>query len=271
MALIPPDFLDCVVAIGFDGSDNNKYWAASGFIYGDSTDERTTDEKGYSLYLVTNRHVLKGKHVVYIRFNPQEGGRAREFRVPLAESNGTPLWSAHPDSEVDIGVFRLRPEILAKHGIQYSFFADLFHVANRMKARETGITEGDMVYALGFPMGLVGEERNFVILRQGCIARIRDAYAGLSKHFLVDISIFPGNSGGPVVTKAELAAIEGTKCAQAAYLIGVVSAYIPYRDIAVSAQTQKTRIIFEENSGLAAVIQIDFVKETIQEHLKTFG
>jgi len=33
MALIPPGYLDCVVAIGV-GSEDQKNWVSSGFIYG---------------------------------------------------------------------------------------------------------------------------------------------------------------------------------------------------------------------------------------------
>ena len=53
-------------------------------------------------------------------------------------------------------------------------------------------------------MGLVGKERSFVIVRSGCIARIRDALLATSKELLIDAPIFPGNSGGPVVTKPEV-------------------------------------------------------------------
>lgn len=81
--------------------------------------------------------------------------------------------------------------------------------------------------------------------------------------------MFPGNSGGPVVTKPEVVAIEGTKPVGASYLIGVVAGYVPYRDVAISAQTQKVRIIFEENSGLASVIPIDYVEEVIREALSS--
>jgi hypothetical protein len=39
-------------------------------------------------------------------------------------------------------------------------------------------------------------------------------------------------------------------------LIGVVSSFIPYRETAVSLQTQRPRIVFEENSGLSNVVPI---------------
>jgi len=34
VALIPPFFLDCVVAIGTDDYDAERVWIASGFLYG---------------------------------------------------------------------------------------------------------------------------------------------------------------------------------------------------------------------------------------------
>jgi hypothetical protein len=63
--------------------------------------------------------------------------------------------------------------------------------------------------------------------------------------------------------KPEALAIEGTKPQVAPYLIGIVQAYVPYQDVAVSLQTARPRVIFEENTGLAAVHPVDFIAETI--------
>ncbi len=160
-------------------------------------------------------------------------------------------------------------QFLKEQRIKFNWFQSDDHVANRAKASQLGLTEGDGIFVLGFPLGLVGGERNFVIVRQGVIARIRDALGGSSKEFLADTFIFPGNSGGPVVTKPEPTAIEGTQALTAAYLIGVVKGYITYHDVAMSVQTGRPRVTFEENSGLAAIIPIDFVREVVQEHMKT--
>lgn len=118
-------------------------------------------------------------------------------------------------------------------------------------------------------MGLIGGQRNYVIVRQGTIARIRDYLAGTSTEFLVDATIFPGNSGGPVITRPELTSIQGTKNIQSAYLVGVVQGYLPYDDVAISTQTKRPRVIFEENSGLASVVPMDYVKEVVTEFIET--
>ena len=75
--------------------------------------------------------------------------------------------------------------------------------------------------------------------------------------------IFPGNSGGPVVNKPEIISVEGTNSVPSPYLIGIVASYLTYTDTAVSKQTGQSRVVFEENSGLAVVIPADYILETI--------
>ncbi len=266
MALIPPFFLDCVVAVGFPDEDGRKKWSASGFLYGKLVEEGSAKEKTYEIFLVTNRHVFEGLESAFVRFNPKADAPARDYELRLLEG-GQVKWHAHPDLDVDVAVIPINARFLRQQDIQFSYFRSDEHLADRATAARLGFTEGDTVYVLGFPMGLVGKERSFVIVRSGCIARIRDALAASSKELLIDAPIFPGNSGGPVVTKPEVVAIQGTKSVDSAYLIGMVTSYVPYRDVAVSAQTGAVRIVFEENSGLASVLPMDFVVEAIQTRL----
>jgi S1-C subfamily serine protease len=169
----------------------------------------------------------------------------------------------HPNPEIDIAVVPLAHHVLTEAGMQFSyFFSDRF-TADRATMRTLGLSEGDGAFVLGFPMGIVGETRSYVIVRFGAIARLRDCLAGTTTDFLLDAPVLPGNSGGPVISRPELNAIIGTNIQAAAHLIGVVKSYVPYRDIAVSPQTGNPRVIFEENSGLTTVIPIDYVNEAI--------
>jgi S1-C subfamily serine protease len=263
MALIPPFFLDCVVAIGFDTAKGERQYVATGFLYGNFF-KKDGEQKLYHVFLVTNKHVFEGNEVAWLRFNPEVDEPAREFEVSLLDAEKKQLWLAHPDPEVDLAVIVINAPVLRENKIRFEFFSSDMHIANRKQVLESGISEGDGVFVLGFPMGLIGEKRNFVIVRQGVIARIRDTLTGNSKEFLIDATIFPGNSGGPVVTRPEIVSIEGTKAVSTAYLLGVVSSYVPYIDIAFSTQTKRPRITFEENSGLAAVVPIDYLVEIIE-------
>jgi len=262
VALIHPSFMDAVVAIGFDDGAGKRQYAATGFLYGRFR-EQVGDRKTYNVYLVTNRHVLEGARIVWVRFNPQGDEPAREYHLDLFDPAGERMWFFHEDPAVDLAVVSLNADVLRNDKLKFGIFQDDYHVATCEMAREIGISEGDGVFVLGFPIGIVGDHRNFVIARGGIIARIGDALCGRSKEILLDVTIFPGNSGGPVITKPEVVAITGTTPVSASYLIGVVQGYVPYQDIAISSQTNRPRIIFEENSGLTSVIPID------QHH--TFG
>jgi len=238
MALISAFFIDCVVAIGVKDSRGGQEWVASGFLYGHYPHQNEEGTKEYRVYLVTNRHVLEGLSMAYVRCNPQVNEAARIYDLPLKNESGKPIWYAHPDPEVDVAVVPVNIKLLLEHGMQVNVFRSDEHVATVDRMVELGITEGDFAYVLGFPLGLVGGERNVVLVRSGSIARIRDALAKANNEFLVDAFVFPGNSGGPVVSKPEILAIQGTKSQGAAHLIGIVKSYVPYRDVAISAQTR---------------------------------
>ena len=112
---------------------------------------------------------------------------------------------------MDIAAIPVNFKLLTDRGMQVAFFTGDFHVAMIGKTRELGISEGDFVYVLGFPLGLIGGERNIVVVRGGTIARIGDTLAGGSQGRLLDAFIFPGNSGSPVVSKTEALVIKGTQ------------------------------------------------------------
>jgi hypothetical protein len=85
---------------------------------------------------------------------------------------------------------------------------------------------------------------------------------------MLDSFVFPGNSGGPVVSRPEFTAISGTKAQPTSYFIGMVVSSIEYVDTAVSQQTRRSRITFEKNSGLTEVLPVDYINETIRAWLQ---
>jgi hypothetical protein len=60
------------------------------------------------------------------------------------------------------------------------------------------VNAGDEMMALGFPRGLSANAAGFPILRSGRVASYPLAPANIYPTFLLDFSVFPGNSGGPV-------------------------------------------------------------------------
>jgi hypothetical protein len=268
MALLPPSFLDGVVAIGFPGGDPTGQptdWVGTGFVFFEVLAEDDETLNG-NTYLVTNRHLFGTATSAKIRCNPSGAGPAQEFLAELTRPDGSPQWIGHPDPAVDIAVLPIDFNVFVDRGMAVVPFLSSQHVLTRQEMRAEKVSEGDEVFVLGFPMAMVGADRNFVIVRSGSIARVRDLLDGSSGEFLVDATVFPGNSGGPVILKPETRSLEGTQAHDSAKLIGIVGAYLPYHDEAVSSQTGRRRVVFEENTGLSVVHPVDHVLEAIAAH-----
>ena len=256
MALLPPDFMETVVAIGSKDEAGDTRWTGTGFLYRIVIDE---DAGTGAVFLITNKHVvMTGKSEVpdwlYIRMNCE--GTSGAIELPVGPDN----WKFHQDA--DVAAVHINASLIRENQISFKCFNETLTPS---KATDVGVSEGDGVFVLGFPQGNIGsEDRNFVIVRQGCVARIQDWLTGESQKILIDAPVYPGNSGGPVVLKPEAMSIQNTKSNNRSYLIGMVESYIPYRDVAISPQTNRPRVMFEENSGLANVVPGDVILKTIE-------
>lgn len=262
MAIIPSFYMDAVVAFGIELPDGNKHWVGSGFLLGRK--EQDNPQKS-TIYIITNKHVVEGKKTLYVRFNNIESHGVKDLPMSLQNNSGK-LYSAHPNSDVDIVAIQIVPQVIINHQLSLSYFDKDDHALTLAQMKGSGVNEGSLVYALGFPMNLVNSTVKAPICRLGCISRVADAFLSdeSAASFLVDAQTFPGNSGGPIVSRPEKMSIEGTPHNTNAHLIGILSAYIPYRDTLVSRQTDRPIMIREENSGLTIVHPVDRIKEVVE-------
>lgn len=260
MALIPNQYFKSVVAIGVPNVPTTK-WIGTGFLYGQTLQIENNGQSRARVFLVTNRHVFQGQNAVILRFEKINGG-SHEFTVAL-KNNDKDIWTSHSDSSIDVAVLPINANILQKEIGQLSFFKDDANCLLLSNPIANDLCEGDGIFLLGFPMGLVDQIENLPIVRGGTLARIKDCKAGRSKSFFIDCQTFPGNSGGPVLNKVEIVSIEGTNAISTCFLIGIVAAYLPYQDIAISQQTSRPKIIFEENSGLSVVFPVSTILDTV--------
>ena len=263
MALIPPAYKDAVVAICCHRKDGSLLAVGTGFLYAipngvDPADGRTW----FRTYTVTNRHVLFSEsgapnERLFMRFH-SSGSELPYFDLPRASE-----WVCHPDETVDVAAIGTNITYVHEHGASVNAFQP-DNVLFRDQAIREGLTEGCGVFTVGFPLGLIGQRRNYPLVRHGVIARIQDWFDGESQSFLVDSMLFPGNSGGPVVSKPELTAITGTNRLARSALLGVATAYEPYVDQLVSQQTGDVMTLTRENSGLGVVVPVDLVDEVVR-------
>jgi S1-C subfamily serine protease len=262
MAIIPDFFLNAVVAIGVDQSKDEKHWIGTGFIVG----RKETDNPTLSThYIVTNKHVIKNQKYVYVRFNSLGGSLVKDYRIDLYDEDGKQLFTPHPHEKTDVIALQILPQTLINDKSIWGSFDLEDHALTLDKMKTTGVQEGSLVYALGFPMDLV-DPIKVPICRLGCISRVSDAFLLKKKKpvFLVDAQTFPGNSGGPIISRPEYISIDGTPNNTSANLIGILSAYIPYRETLYSGQTGNARMIQEENSGLTVVHPVERIQEVVE-------
>lgn len=263
MAIIPSFFMDAVVALGVELPDKKMHWVGTGFLVGRR--EKSNSDLS-TVYIITNKHVVKNQWQLYVRFNNDDAIGVKDLPMQLVNKDGEKFYSEHQHPNVDIVAIQVCPQVIINNHLSLSFFDLDAHslVLNQMQS--TGVDEGSLVYALGFPMNLVNDSVKAPICRLGCISRVSDAFVSpqTAVGYLVDAQTFPGNSGGPIVSRPEYISIDGTPQNTNANLIGILSAYIPYRETLYSRQTGHDRMIQEENSGLTIVHPVDRIKEVVE-------
>jgi Trypsin-like peptidase domain len=273
IVLVPPIFINSVAALGnmlpLPDKPEEKKWFTFGtaFFFGVPVEPGSKPTKAYYTFLVTAKHVvekrIESKSGIRIRVNSTDPtATGRDFELPMA-IGGPGNWFFHPNSAIDIAAIQINWEFLKRNKVEPNFFSSDFHTADRATLKLREVAAGDGIYLLGFPMNMAGEQRNYVILRQGCIARISEMLDDASTSFLVDAPVYPGNSGGPVILKPELFAIQETKPQETSTLLGIVTNAVNYLDYAISEQTRTVRVVFTENAGLAIVLPVDYITETI--------
>lgn len=262
MAIIPGFFMNAVVALGVDGTNGEKHWIGTGFIVGRKEIDNPTLS---TYYIITNKHVIQNQAYIYVRFNSLGEAFVKDYRIDLNNGDGEPVFSAHPNDKTDIIAMQILPQTLIDDKSIWGAFSleDNSYTLDEMQ--KSGIFEGNIVFALGFPMNLVSDI-SAPICRIGCISRIKEAYVEKENEpqFLVDAQVFPGNSGGPIVCPPESIWLTNIPHSIDARLIGILSGYIRYKDALISQQTKEPVMIREENSGLTIVHPVDRIKEVVE-------
>jgi len=203
--------------------------------------------------LVTAKHVVlrdgQPRTGLFILNNLRNGNIiAKSFDVFAREGV---QWIPHPEKEIAATICPMNPEIDDYRRFSETLFEEF-----------ANIREGDDIFFLGFPLGIVVPSKVTPIVRSGMVALKKN-----DDTYLIEANAFPGNSGSPVFFKPcpfelgpsglTLGRIRPPK------LIGIMVSSISYRDVAVSKQTGDERVIFEENSGLANVLSVSSIRETL--------
>lgn len=273
MALIPKQYLKSVFSID-KKEGNDLKCIGTGFIYFKIKEKVSEDQYSGGCYLVTARHVIYNDNLdisgqiknIYLRFDTLNEESTQHFEVKLYDDNNTPIFST-PLNLSDVVVISVDIAFLTKAGID--FVQIMSETALLQKDYdEVGLSIGDDIFFLGFPLGLRGIEKNYALCRSGSIARL-DEESLLKNIIYLDAPVFPGNSGGPVFCKPQVVSMEGTKAINRAYLLGIATNYL-YQS--VSGKKEADSGIPDEDVarlnghlGLAKIITVDAIDNAIEE------
>jgi S1-C subfamily serine protease len=146
--------------------------------------------------LVTANHVFQKMpggeaRIGYRVANPDGSWSYTPQTLRIRDAQGGRRWTQHPSRDV-AAISIVAPPEFARAAIPESWLAqdDTFS--------QLQVGAGDEMMALGFPRGLAANQAGFPILRAGRVASFPVAPAKIFPTFLLDFSVFPGNSGGPV-------------------------------------------------------------------------
>jgi S1-C subfamily serine protease len=170
-----------------------KRSVGTGFLISDPT----PDGKPRTV-LVTANHVFAKMpgSVATIGFRIENAdGSWRYDPEPLTIRDGArELWTRNPNMDVAV-IAITAPPAFAKAALPVNWLAgdDTFN--------KYQVVPGDEMMALGYPQGFSANEAGFPILKVGRIASFPLGPVNAFPTFLLDLTLFPGYSGGPVFTQ----------------------------------------------------------------------
>ena len=266
MAIIPDFFFDAVVSIGIK-CELCTSWIGTGFLVG----RKEESNQNYTIFLVTNYHVIEKREEILVRFNKSDEYGIKDYNICLVKNNQQ-LFSKHP--KADIIAIQISPKALQTDKSKFNWFALDKHALGIKDMQSTGIVEGTIVYSLGFPINMVGTNSKKPICRIGCISRISNLFKEKDiNEYLVDLQALPGNSGAPVINRPDSISIDGTPYNASANLIGIICGTINYySEEDGSEDASENKLEHKKSSGMAIVHPVDIIKEVVEiEYIRVKG
>ena len=140
MAIIPKFFFDAVVAIGVKLEDDIS-WIGTGFLVG----RKEQSPNNYTIYLVTNYHIVQNKNKIVVRFNQVDANDCKDYTVTL-KNDTEELFSKH--AVADVIAIQISPGFLKDNNSEYSWFALDRHALDLKQMKDTDVIEDAYKYSI---------------------------------------------------------------------------------------------------------------------------
>lgn len=220
-------------------------------------------EEDYRVALITNKHVVKDAIEGRLTLTTRKDGVIQDtthFNFP--HSHFEEAWIPHPDETVDLCMLNFKPY----ENVFYGLEKDLFYlpIPIKMVPDKTIVETFDTleeVIMIGYPNGIWDSYNNKPIFRKGITATdYRMNYENKSE-FLIDMAVFGGSSGSPVLTVKKFRN-ENDEVFTKTLLIGILYAGFQHRangEVKVVEIPQTHKAIVEMNvpNNLGIVIKAE--------------
>lgn len=155
--------------------------------------------------IVSNRHVAKDirETIVVFTLAGSDSLPSSEKYTIRIDNRAFP-WINHPDESVDLSVLPIAPALryMEERGKKPFIFAfDSSYIPDDEYLKS--ITQTDEVTMIGYPGGLWDDVNNQPIFRKGTLATSPSKNFGGRREFLIDMPVYWGSSGSPVLLFSE--------------------------------------------------------------------
>ena len=199
-ALTIPEKL-CYSTVRLEGFKyNGKVSSGTGFFF--AFDE---SDKQYDLVILTNKHVVEDCKKWRFYLTPEDEQHLPDnqklllvVEIPNDKNN---KWIFHPEKEVDLCALSISKVLNVFKNIhgKDAYYSVLFKKDIPKSRDYDSFSTMEEVVMVGYPDALWDAVNNKPIIRRGITAtHPRLDYNGLKK-FLIDLPVFPGSSGSPVL------------------------------------------------------------------------
>jgi len=213
-------------------------------------------------YLVTAKHVVvdpkTGEFIdsgMLVFFNLKDG-KIGSRSLDEIKKTFTINWIFHENKDIDIAIIPFGLDLQKD---------DVKTIPDKLFLGTDRLFELYDVFFLSYQPGIQPQKRISPVIRNGTISLINN-----DKTFYIDASAFPGNSGSPVFLKPSPIRFDegsisiGGEDQLGGKFIGIIGEYLPYQEVAISTQTGRPRVIFEENTGLSKVWSVTFINDIVE-------
>lgn len=243
-------------------SSKNKYIYGTCFIVAEPV---LNEKDSFYPILITAKHVFEdvvGDSItIYARLKEKDIYITYPYKIRIRDGNNN-LYTSHPTQDIAVIPIMI-PDFLDIQLIPTKFLADDSTLI------KNEVSPGLKINCLGYPLVQNSNMADFPILRSGYIASYPIVPTDKYPSFLYDVTVFKGNSGGPVYyayvnelfSQASYLTDGKPILKESFYILGLISAE---RISEKKLESYYESYIIDTQLYIAVVIHARYIKETIK-------